>query len=112
MLSSAEAADSGGRLKLNSRGASRAVAIDASVQTCIFWSSESRAAADARGQFSTEIAKVCCEFEFWVFLKNNGSCAFVCEIISILYTNNEYIIYYSFVIIWAHCAKTTLILFI
>ena len=31
----------------------------------------------------------CSEFEFWVFLKNNGSYAFICEIISILYYDSR-----------------------
>ena len=56
--SSPGAADPGDRLKLNSGRASRAIAIDASVQSCISWSSEAGDLAGAREHFSTEIAKL------------------------------------------------------
>ena len=52
------AAVPGDRLKLNSRRASRAIATDASVQSCISWSSEAGDLAGAREHFSTEIAKL------------------------------------------------------
>ena len=54
--SSKGATDPGDRLKLNSGRASRAIAIDASVQSCISWSSETGRISGAREHFSTEIA--------------------------------------------------------